>query len=182
MCATGAAIKDFALCFFRFNQAQLLAAAKALRRKKPDYENCSAAKLVSLLPLSTWQGTVERIYLPGQEQRDKMESWRQKYIYDARVFVDTVTGKPLIYGGQEGFDNFQKVYQNQLQLAIDEYLSGEYLSGGMQQQRWHSCRPYVQSHAADLGAPSFLIVWWIRACANASDNIPCFNSMLVQSQ
>jgi predicted membrane-bound spermidine synthase len=119
-----AAIKDLAMAFFRFDSQQLAAAANVQRDKHPEYKNLSTAQLVNKLPLKTWQNTVRRVYLPGGEQVAALEKWSEKYIYSEAVFVDG-NGRTLIAGGQDGFDAFARVFQNQMALARDEYLSGE---------------------------------------------------------
>lgn len=127
-CCAAAAIKGLAQSLFKFNLAQLNAAIivvkQKLKEKGEDYSEWSTAAIVKKLPLNTWQSTVQRVYLPGDEQVQRLEEWLDNYVRNPAIFVDA-NGRTLVAGGQDGMDKFVRVFDSQLHLAQEEFLSGE---------------------------------------------------------
>lgn len=124
----GEAIKALARCLFDFHKADLTAACKQQRTLNKDWEFLSDEQLVALLPLKTWKRTVRRIYLEPDVQAQRISKWRETYILNETVFVDTTVAgqaRPLVRGGAEGLQKFEKVLLSQLDLVHKGMLSGE---------------------------------------------------------
>lgn len=116
------------MCLFDFHPDDLKAACRHIRRVKKEWEFMTDESLVDLLPLKTWKRTVRRRYLQAAEQAARIIKWREHYILNEVAFVDTsVAGnaRPLVHGGVEGLQKFQKVLASQLELVHKGMLSGE---------------------------------------------------------
>eukprot|EP00775_Hariotina_reticulata_P012129 gene12129-12267_t len=159
----GAATKDLAMCLFDFNKDDLSRACAVIRKQKKEYWCKSDQALVKLLPLSTFKRTVRRVYLPPEQQAERLEQWYATYIEDLTVFVDTsVAGqaRPLIRGGAEGLKEFKKVFQSQLQLVFKGMLSDPpgvemYVEVGKTKSGltlWRCTRGSAKNEAANLVA------------------------------
>lgn len=134
VCADSA-IKEMARCLFNFDKADLNAVCKHLKSQKKEWETLSDEALVDMLPLSTWKRLVRREYLPGAVQAERINAWRQQYIIDEGVFVDTSTAgrvRTLVRGGVEGLAEFEKQLISQVELMNKDMLSGERLAAGWQ--------------------------------------------------
>lgn len=114
-------IRALALCFFDYLQQDLDA---FIAHKKTDkkYANMTEKQILNSLPLSALRRHVRREYIAGALQAKRMEEWYAKYMSDATMAIDTVTGRHIVAGP---FGNFETVFGNQLALARDGYLSGE---------------------------------------------------------
>lgn len=110
MCA-GRAIKDLARCLFDFHKEDLKAVCAYMKKKNKELALLTDKQLVDKLPLSTWKRTVRRCYLEGAVQAERISAWRQQYIKDEGVFVDTSTAgrvRTLVRDGVEGLAEFEK--------------------------------------------------------------------------
>lgn len=124
-CIAELAIKRLALCFFKYNENDLRE-FWLHKKKSKEYRNVGMTKLVELLPLSEMRRFVRREYLDGSKQEANLWQWHRDYLQDAAKAVD-VMGNHLVAGGHEGFEKFQVVWNNQINLVRGNYLSGEYM-------------------------------------------------------
>jgi hypothetical protein len=117
-----------AMCLFDFHKADLTAACLHQRSPKKDWGFKTDDQLVELLPLKTWKRTVRRRYLEADVQAQRINKWRETYLLNESICVDiTVAGqaRPLVRGGSEGLQRFEKVLLSQLELVHKGMLSGE---------------------------------------------------------
>jgi hypothetical protein len=116
------------MCLFDFHKADLTAACLHQRSLKKDWGFKTDDQLVELLPLKTWKRTVRRRYLEADVQAQRINKWRETYLLNESIFVDTTVAgqaRPLVRGGAEGLQKFEKVLLSQLELVHKGMLSGE---------------------------------------------------------
>jgi len=109
------------MCLFDYNKEDLAAFVKH-KRKQKQYANMTDRQILNSLPLSALRRHVRRHYISGAQQAERLQGWYAKYLSDAAMAVGPVTGRHIVAGS---FKAFETVFNNQLALARDGYLSGE---------------------------------------------------------
>lgn len=109
------------MCLFDYNKQDLAAFLKH-KRKQKQYANMTDRQILNSLALSALRRHVRRHYISGAQQAERLQGWYALYLSDAAKAVDPVTGRHILAGS---FKAFETVFENQLALARDGYLSGE---------------------------------------------------------
>lgn len=117
-------IRALALCLFDYHKEDLAAFLKHKKTQK-QYANMTPQQILNSLPLSALRRHVRRLYISAEQQAERLQGWFGKYMADPVMAVDPVSGRHIVSGP---FKAFETVFSNQLALALEGYLSGEYLS------------------------------------------------------
>ncbi len=107
-CYAEEVVRALALCLFDYNEKDL-AAFLQHKRKQKQYANMNDQQILNSLPLSALRRHVRRHYISSEKQAERLLAWFAKYMSDALVAIDPVTGRHIVSGP---FEAFKTVFGN----------------------------------------------------------------------